>query len=171
MTPVPAGAVVTVSFTGQLTSPLTFQDFASQLAAQLAQDNPPLMVRSSKIDGPDLLSAILTGQWFHYSYSATLVLQTATAAASVDDIVKQVVADVVVVSGHAPAASAIVTGGNPSPAAGDTPTHLLPDLSGIANALDVDVKLVLFGAVALVGLLIVMLATGPNVPKLAKVSF
>jgi len=82
--PVPAGSFVTVRLTGEVFGLLFDSHFESLVSDELAQI--PMGVRSVSIHSPDLVSAVLSGQWVTYRYDAVVVVQTRVEYAALDDV-------------------------------------------------------------------------------------
>jgi hypothetical protein len=165
---IPAGAVLTIRFTGQGGTGYTVDQLASDLADHLAQDAPSLTVLSSQFDTPNVIDSVLSGQIFHYVYAAVLVVKTSRDTDSLDAVVGQVLDDVTNITGYRPSASSGDYGGTPDTTLPQT--GVFGPIATVANALHADVQVVLFGGLAIAALIVVLIAFGPNIPKLAKVS-
>jgi hypothetical protein len=143
---IPAGAFVTVTLSGQVTGVQTTSDVAEGVAGELSQAD--LIVRSCTVDSPNVLWALLSAQWYHYRYDATVVVQTTKAYAQLDDVRAIVVGAFYDQVGSYPTGSAVaLAGGDVSPIA---QTSMLDQLASAAAApaaaLNNDLKLLIVGA-------------------------
>jgi len=116
---VPSGAFVTVDLAGVVTGLQTTTDLEAAIATELGQ--VPFVVRSVRVVSPDLVTALLSGQWYHYRYSARVVVQTQTAYAQLDDVRSIVFTVFYDATGSTPSGSSIVVAGGDTPPGAEPP--------------------------------------------------
>jgi hypothetical protein len=138
------------------------------VAAELAQI--PLTPVSFALTHSDIFTAILTGQWLHFAYDATLVVQTAIDYDQPADVTAIVVHSFFSVTGDFPASfSETVSSSPPSTPASQVTSvgaSIGAPLANLGAAIQSDVRWTLAALAAVVIVVVIVLGTGKNVPAL-----
>jgi hypothetical protein len=145
--PVPAGSFVTVRLTGEVFGLLFDSHFESLVSDELAQI--PMGVRSVSIHSPDLVSAVLSGQWVTYRYDAVVVVQTRVEYAALDDVRAIVVHVFADQGGSLPSGSSVaLTGADVQPSSGGSLfDRAVAAAAAPAGALNTDFQILIVGLV------------------------
>jgi hypothetical protein len=170
---VSAGSFVTVRVTGEVRGtignlgiPLVPGDIKSGVADLLEASG--LHVVAFTLAGPDIVSALVTGQWLHYSYDGSIVVQTAGAYDAASDVGAIVNNAIWQVTGILPTTSTATVSQRPptAPAVTNWWDSLTGSVTTIGNALQIDAQIVLVGLILILIALVVFV--GPTAVKAFK---
>jgi len=152
-----AGTLVTVTIAGEVSAwtPTPADSVLAGVVGQLAEW--PLQTIASTIDPGNPLYNAITGKWLHYDYKAVLTVSVpADTFESVDDVGQAVADAFTSVAGSVPTAvQAAYAHGTP-----DVPS---PAGSSFFDTLKLDLGVGAVVIVALIVLIIVAIAWGPNI--------
>lgn len=158
------GSFVTVIVRGQSRGTIGADDLLSGVASALSLI--PLQVTNSSISTPDIITGIVTGQWLHYEYVATVTVKTPIDYGSGDDVASIVAHAFESVTDTQPSSYAQTntqavdtTGGAPAVSWWDS---LWAGTAALGAGVQSDIHWLLVGIVAIVVVLVFAIAWGPN---------
>lgn len=172
-----SGSYVLVSASGQVTSLLagTSADVASAIAQTLASDGT---LTSVGVDITPVLEtfwdALTSLQWLNYPYQVRVTVRTNVDFATVDDAASIIGHTLYVVCGTYPETLNSSLAQQPTIAPIASSPWLFSSIgnavSNVASGVQGDVRLVLYGVLAIVALVILLLVFSPDAKKLAGIA-
>lgn len=163
---IPAGSFYTVSVTGQ------YGGLASKAGDVQASVNAALVQAGFRVIVDTLTPQNWVPSLYSFPIAGTVTVRTTFDYAQDQDVIYQIGQAIEQGTGTAPTLSVSVRGGpDEADPNAPAPSKSLGDyLKDLADALNQDLKTVLFVGVGLVVVVVVVVGWSPNAPKLAKVS-